>query len=62
MIVHFVGGPLAGLTRATTEDAWPGGWVSTEGAADWALYVPVHRDPVNGTAMAEVRATAPRRR
>ncbi|MCT6782232.1 hypothetical protein LXH09_37045 [Streptomyces sp. CS7] len=62
MIVHFVGGPLAGLKLATTEDPWAGSWFSTEGAAEWTLYVPVHRDPVTGEVMAEERTTAPRSR
>ncbi|MFI7329676.1 hypothetical protein ACIBQ3_34185 [Streptomyces rubiginosohelvolus] len=59
MIVQFIGGPLAGLKLATTEDRWAGGWFSTEGAAEWTLYVPVHRDPVTGIVLAEARATAP---
>ncbi|MET8940413.1 hypothetical protein ABZX28_25900 [Streptomyces rubiginosohelvolus] len=62
MIVHFVGGPLAGLKLATTEAPWAGDWFSTEGAAEWTLYVPVYRDPVTGTVIAEARATTPRRR
>ncbi|MBK6043497.1 hypothetical protein [Streptomyces sp. MBT55] len=62
MIVHFVGGSLAGLKLATTEGPWAGSWFSTEGAAEWTLYVPMYRDPVTGAVMAEARATALRRR
>ncbi|MFI2471536.1 hypothetical protein ACH475_35060 [Streptomyces globisporus] len=62
MIVHFIGGPLAGRSLATTEDPWAGDWFTTEGAAEWTLYVPVYRDPVAGEVMAEERITAPRSR
>ncbi|WP_258049691.1 hypothetical protein [Streptomyces finlayi] len=31
-------------------------------AADWGLYVPVHRDSVTGVVLAEARVTIPRRR
>ncbi|MGK3094601.1 hypothetical protein ACG93S_32795 [Streptomyces sp. WAC01490] len=62
MIVCFVGGPLAGRVRETTEDPWFGDWFAPEGAADWTFYAPVHRDPVTGTVLAEVRVTIPRYR
>ncbi|MEV6810446.1 hypothetical protein [Streptomyces sp. NPDC051132] len=45
----------------TADARWAGGWL-TAGDADWGLYVPVHRDPVTGTVLAEVRGTVPRRR
>ncbi|MFF8963224.1 hypothetical protein ACF1BK_10835 [Streptomyces globisporus] len=62
MIVQFVGGPLAGRSLATAEEPWAGDWFTTEGAAEWTLYVPVYRDPVTGAVLAEERGTAPRRR
>ncbi|MET7685767.1 hypothetical protein [Streptomyces sp. NPDC005423] len=61
MIVQLLGGPLAGRVLATTDVPWGGGWL-TAGDGDWGLYVPVHRDPVTGIVLAEIRATAPRRR
>ncbi|WFB11384.1 hypothetical protein LRS74_33425 [Streptomyces sp. LX-29] len=61
MIVRLVGGPLGGRELSTTPGAWAGGWL-TAGDADWGLYVPVHRVPVTGVVLAEIRATAPRRR
>ncbi|MFH9118577.1 hypothetical protein ACIRIR_32675 [Streptomyces globisporus] len=59
MIVRFVGGPLAGLVRATTDDPWFGDWFAPEGAAEWTFYASVHRDPMTGIVLAEARATAP---
>ncbi|WP_030705873.1 MULTISPECIES: hypothetical protein [unclassified Streptomyces] len=59
MIVHFVGGPLAGRGLATTDDPWFGGWFTIKGAAGKALYVPVHRAPVTGAVMAEVNENRP---
>ncbi|MFI2041239.1 hypothetical protein ACIOK4_42880 [Streptomyces bottropensis] len=44
-----------------TFEPWAGDWM-TAGEQDWALYRPVHRDPVAGVVLAEVAATAPRRR
>lgn len=61
MIVRFAGGPLAGRELETADAPWAGGWL-TAGDADWGLYVPVHRDPVTGVVLAEVRVTIPRRR
>lgn len=61
MIVRFAGGPLAGRELETTDAPWFGGWLTT-GDADWALYAPVHRDPVTGVVLAEVRVTVPRHR
>ena len=60
MIVRFARGPLAGRELETTGAPWFGGWLTT-GDADWALYFPVHRDPVTGGVLAEVRVTVPRR-
>lgn len=56
VIVRFAGGPLAGCVLETTDAPWAGGWL-TAGDADWGLYVPVHRDPVTGTTLAEARIT-----
>ncbi|MEU3400635.1 hypothetical protein [Streptomyces filamentosus] len=61
MIVRFVGGPLAGRELQTTDAPWKGGWL-TAGEADWALYVPGHRDSATGIVLAEVQVTIPRRR
>ncbi|MEU0837340.1 hypothetical protein [Streptomyces sp. NPDC005969] len=61
MIVRLVGGPLGGRELLTTPGAWAGDWL-TAGDADWGLYVAVHRDPVTGVVLAEIQATAPRRR
>ncbi|MER5739970.1 hypothetical protein ABT117_30455 [Streptomyces sp. NPDC002262] len=61
MIVRFVGGPLSGRELETTDAPWKGDWF-TAGEADWALYVPGHRDPATGTVLAEVQVTIPRRR
>ncbi|MDP9954342.1 MULTISPECIES: hypothetical protein [Streptomyces] len=44
MIVHFVGGPLAGRVLTTTDDPWFGSWFTIEGRTEWTLYVPVHRN------------------
>ncbi|MEU3963303.1 hypothetical protein AB0F42_26435 [Streptomyces buecherae] len=60
MIVRFAGGPLAGIKLETTDAPWFGDWL-TVGDADWALYVPVHRDPATGVVLAEVRVAVPRR-
>ncbi|GAA2331559.1 hypothetical protein [Streptomyces cuspidosporus] len=60
MIARFAGGPLAGREPETTDAPWAGGWL-TAGDADWGLYVPVHRDPVTGVVLAEIRVTTPRR-
>jgi hypothetical protein len=59
--VRFVGGPLAGRELVTGDEPWAGSWLTT-GDRDWALYRPVHQDPATGTVLAEVQATAPRRR
>ncbi|MFE6727745.1 hypothetical protein ACFVDN_07595 [Streptomyces californicus] len=59
MIVHFVGGPLAGRVLATTDAPWFGSWFTIEGRTEWTLYVPVHRDPATGTVMAEVNEYRP---
>ncbi|MFL9683691.1 MULTISPECIES: hypothetical protein [Streptomyces] len=45
----------------TTDAPWKGDWL-TAGEADWALYVPGHRDPATGIVLAEVQVTIPRRR
>ncbi|MBP2579581.1 hypothetical protein J3A78_000059 [Streptomyces sp. PvR006] len=58
MIVRFAGGPLTGCELETTDAPWFGGWLTTVDA-DWALYVPVHRDLVTGAVLAEVRVTIP---
>ncbi|MFJ9149149.1 hypothetical protein ACIRP7_13975 [Streptomyces sp. NPDC102270] len=55
MIVRFAGGPLAGRVLSTSAP-WPGGWLKGDGA-DWALYLPTHRDPANGIVLAEVQET-----
>lgn len=61
MIVRLLGGPLAGRIFTTIDAPWAGGWL-TAGDADGDLYVPVHCDVVTGVVLAEIRATAPRRR
>ncbi|NMI54973.1 hypothetical protein FNV62_50200 [Streptomyces sp. RLB3-17] len=61
MIVRLVGGPLGGRELSTTLGAWDGDWL-TAGDADRGLYLPVHHDPATGVVLAEIRATAPRRR
>lgn len=61
MIVRLLGGPLAGRVLETPDAPWAGGWL-TAGDADWGLYVPVHRDPVAGIGLAEIRAVAQRAR
>ncbi|MFE7790646.1 hypothetical protein [Streptomyces sp. NPDC057460] len=61
MIVRLVGGPLGGRELSTTPRAWAGDWL-TAGDADWGPYVPVHRDPVTGVVLAEIRAIASRLR
>ncbi|MFB8415299.1 hypothetical protein ACFC63_07260 [Streptomyces albidoflavus] len=58
MIVRFAGGPLAGIELETTDAAWFGDWFPVGDTA--GLYVPVHRDPVTGVVLAEVRVTIPR--
>ncbi|CCK32886.1 hypothetical protein BN159_p5 (plasmid) [Streptomyces davaonensis JCM 4913] len=58
-IVRLVGGPLGGRELSTTTSSWAGHGL-TAGGADWGLYVPVHRDPVTGVVLAEIRAVAPR--
>lgn len=60
MIVRFAGGPLTGRELETTDAPWEGGL--TTGDADGALYVPMHRDPVTGVVLTEVRGTVPRHR
>ncbi|MFJ5534159.1 hypothetical protein [Streptomyces sp. NPDC093261] len=61
MIVRLAGGPLGGRELLTTPGPWAGDWL-TAGDADWGLYVPVHCDSGTGVVLAEIRATAPRRR
>ncbi|MDQ0784515.1 hypothetical protein [Streptomyces sp. B3I8] len=57
-MVRLVGGPLAGRELEAPDAPWSGDWL-TAGAADWGLYVPVHRDPATGTVLAEVRVNHP---
>ncbi|WP_327321122.1 hypothetical protein OG735_00325 [Streptomyces sp. NBC_01210] len=61
MIVRLVGGPLGGRELSTTPGLWDGDWFTTDDS-DWGLYLPVHHDPATGAVLAEIRATAPRRR
>ncbi|MER5669255.1 hypothetical protein [Streptomyces mirabilis] len=61
MIVRLVGGPLGGRELSTTPGPWDGDWL-TAGDADRVLYLPEHHDPATGVVLAEIRATAPRRR
>ncbi|WP_328503629.1 hypothetical protein OG828_36960 [Streptomyces sp. NBC_00457] len=56
MKVRFLGGPLAGRVLSTSPEPWPGGWLTADGV-HWALYRPVHRDPVSGIVLAEVQET-----
>ncbi|MBT2469355.1 hypothetical protein J7E97_16090 [Streptomyces sp. ISL-66] len=42
--IHFVGGPLAGLTLPSSVPApWKGGWYRFEAGDRWTLYVPAYR-------------------
>ncbi|MFI5727068.1 hypothetical protein [Streptomyces cyaneofuscatus] len=36
-----------------------GDWFAPEGAVDWTVYAPVHRDSVTGTVLVKSRATVP---
>ncbi|TWV56753.1 hypothetical protein FRZ03_03580 [Streptomyces misionensis] len=55
-MVRLPDGPLAGGVLTTTHAPWAGGRL-TAGDADRGLYVPVHRGPVTGVVLAEVRVT-----
>ncbi|MFI2188729.1 hypothetical protein [Streptomyces sioyaensis] len=63
-VVHLLPSPVDSLLGGRELSTDPGPWVGdcpTAGDADWGLYVPVHRGPVTGVVLAEVRPTVPRR-